>query len=182
MTESLTIADELRAKLKQAGYNARMVTIRHEHYSMGSSVHATIRSAAVDSRRVRAILETAEDISRDGFGEILSGGNRYVSLHYTDEVQEVYGRRHADAVDAALAELDKAGKGALIPIAGTALLVGWDEHRYRLSLWSRAGGHLCTVADPRQYAERAGTVRAILFDIALAAEKAALAGEGVARE
>lgn len=124
-------AARLRAALKAEGYNARDVSIRVESYSMGSTIHATIRSAAVPEGTVREILESAERISRcEITHEILSGGNRFVELHHTPEVQAILARRHIDALGDALLRLERdVHTNALEPIAGTdpPALLGWEN-------------------------------------------------------
>ena len=88
----MNTAQTLRAALKEAGFNARKVSVRHERYSMGSSVHVTIRDASVtDIAKVREIAETAESIRRCPIThEILSGGNTYVHVHATDDVRAAW--------------------------------------------------------------------------------------------
>jgi hypothetical protein len=71
-------ADRLRAALKQAGFNARKVSVRHLH----STLRVTIRDASASLTRVTEIAGAFESVHRDhATGEILCGGN--VASHIT---------------------------------------------------------------------------------------------------
>jgi hypothetical protein len=77
----MTTANNLRAALKQAGFNARMVTVRDRH----STLYVTIRDASASLTKVKAIAEPFESVSRDhATGEILSGGNTFLRVEYAD--------------------------------------------------------------------------------------------------
>jgi hypothetical protein len=76
-------ADRLRAALKQAGFNARCVSVRHDH----STLRVTIRDASVSLTRVQEIAGAFESVHRcEATGEILLGGNCYVDTEYDDKV------------------------------------------------------------------------------------------------
>ena len=71
-----TTANNLRAALKQVGFNTRMVTVRDRHCTLC----VTIRDASVSLTKVKAIVAPFESVSRDhATGEILCGG--HVSNH-----------------------------------------------------------------------------------------------------
>lgn len=71
-------ADNLRAALKQAGFNARKVTVRQHH----STLYVTVRDASASLSRVTEIAGQFEQVRRDhATGEIFCGG--YVSNHIT---------------------------------------------------------------------------------------------------
>lgn len=75
------------AKLKEAGYNNRMVSISCKH----STVTATIRDASVSYLKIQSIVEQHESISRcEVSGEILLGGNTYTEVLVSDEVAKVW--------------------------------------------------------------------------------------------
>lgn len=92
-------ANRLRAALKAAGFNARAVSVRHEHYSMGSTIHVTIMRAGIRLADVEKIASEFESVSRCSVtGEILNGGNTYLRVQHD--------RRVADAArEAVLANL-----------------------------------------------------------------------------
>ena len=74
-------ANSLRAALKQAGFNARKVSVRQQH----STLYVTIRDASVSLTRVTEIAGAFESVHRDhATGEILCGGNTFVRVEYAD--------------------------------------------------------------------------------------------------
>jgi hypothetical protein len=71
------IRAELKAKHK---WSSRDVSVKADHFSMGSAIRISIKNPDVSLAAVKAIAEAHESISRDeSTGEILSGGNRYAS-------------------------------------------------------------------------------------------------------
>ena len=139
MTTTGTTTDyaaEIRATLKaRHGWNARQVSVRASYYSMGSSIDVTIKDPAISLPTVKAIAEGAEHIRRcEATGEILGGGNRYVSVRYSHEAQEILGRRYADAVQRAVNTLT-VGSNALAQVEGTEYLVG-VPHEGRITIWN----------------------------------------------
>lgn len=98
----------IRQALKTAGVAARAVSVRAD----GSSIRVRINSASVKKALVAGIAMQYESISRDErSGEILCGGNTFVSVDYTAE---------------ALAELVASVKPALdaMPDDGTNVEIG----------------------------------------------------------
>lgn len=79
-------ANTIRAALKAAGYNARRVTVKSGGSSTHSSYKVTIRDASVSLSAITKIAMPYENVRRDGYGEILSGGNTYVDVEYHDSV------------------------------------------------------------------------------------------------
>lgn len=80
---------EIRTQLKSAGYNTRKVSIRVDKYSMGRSYYATIRDLEVDADVVKEIVNQLRDVRRCSVsGDILSGGNTYVDVDYSEKVIE----------------------------------------------------------------------------------------------
>ena len=76
-----TTANNLRAALKQSGFNARMVTVKERHCTLC----ITIRDASVSLTKVKAIVAPFERVSRDhATGEILGGGNTFTKTEYAD--------------------------------------------------------------------------------------------------
>lgn len=81
-------SDTLRTALKSAGYSSRKVTVRDRGGSLETSLLVTIRSADVSLSAVTAIAAPFENIHRDGYGEILGGGNTFVTVEYADALVE----------------------------------------------------------------------------------------------
>ncbi len=131
-------ADLLRAKLKAAGFNARRVTVRHDHFSMGSSIDVTIRDPDVSRETIKKIASEFESISRCSItGEILSGGNTYQSVNYSDKATATLRDRVRGVVVDAIARVRKQSPDTLEPIDG----LGWSvcvprERPNGLQLWS----------------------------------------------
>lgn len=128
-------AAEIRQILKRKhGWNSRQVSVRAEYYSMGSSIEVEIKDAAVPLPTVKALAEKAEHVRRcEVSGEILGGGNRYVSVRYSHDAQTIHGRRYADAVQRA-SDAVAPGSSSLQPIEGTPFMVGRPSSG-RLTLW-----------------------------------------------
>lgn len=123
-------AANIRAKLKEKGWTGRQVSVRSDLYSLGSAIRINIKDPKIPSDVVEAIAEPAENIRRDQLGEILSGGNRYVTVHYTTEALEAIGTPWIAPVVDAVARITET---FLIKVEGTPFLVGRD--RGRLTLW-----------------------------------------------
>jgi hypothetical protein len=125
----------IREQLKtQHGWTSRQVSIRAQYFSLGSSIDITIKDPTIPLTTVKQIAEQAEHIRRDErTGEILGGGNRYVSVRYSSEALDTLGRRYADAVQRAVNEVD-IGSQTLQQIDGTRFLVGRPDS-WRLTLW-----------------------------------------------
>ncbi|MEO7734895.1 MAG: hypothetical protein ABIY55_28325 [Kofleriaceae bacterium] len=79
----MNTANTLRAALKQAGFNARMVTVRERH----STLDITIRDASAALTKVKSIADRFELVTRDhATGEILCGGNVFIRVEYADSL------------------------------------------------------------------------------------------------
>lgn len=132
-------AAEIRAALKRAGYSGRDVSIKSDYYSMGSAIRIQIKNPRVPSKLVKALAEPAEDIRRDHFGDILSGGNRYVTISFSHEAEQALAAPYVEAVKAALAQLTLGNDRSLIPVEGVpGALVGLDNGCVP-ALWGKDG-------------------------------------------
>ena len=115
-------AKQIRQALKKNhGWTGRQVSVRTHLYSMGSSIYVTIKDASVDPEAVKAIAEPHAHVSRCEFtGDILNGGNMYVTVSLSREVREKLSAKHLEAVQAAIDELESCGRStAIIPVKGT---------------------------------------------------------------
>ena len=129
-------AAQLRAALKSKGWNSRDVSIRADSYSLGSSIRVTIKNPAVPLHVVKALAGNHERIHRDGYGEILGGGNRFVDVSYSSACVEILARRHIEALETAETALRTARDNALIPIGQTGYFLGHAYNGNGVSLWS----------------------------------------------
>lgn len=77
-------AKQIRGALKsELGLTQRDVSVRAQSYSMGSSIKVRLRSNKATLAQVEAIANKHQDVHYDeASGEILSGGNRFVSVEY----------------------------------------------------------------------------------------------------
>ncbi len=100
MAMSAETSKQIRANLKAAGLGARDVSVRNHSYSMGSSVRVQIRRAEVSLDLVSRIAMQSEQVSRDGSGEILSGGNTFVHVGYEPGALDAHTARAQAALDA----------------------------------------------------------------------------------
>jgi hypothetical protein len=125
---------QIRAALKAKGWSSRDVSVKSDLYSMGSSIHITIKNPAVPASVVKSIAQGHESISRDAYtGEILSGGNRYVFVNYSDAALDAFVVKWRDAVASAVAQI----KGSyLIPVEGSDFMVGEGSNGWGYSIWS----------------------------------------------
>jgi hypothetical protein len=90
-------AKKIRAALK-AAFPAVKFSVRSESYSMGSSVNISWTDGPTE-KQVEKIVSAHESIDRDGYGEILSGGNRFVHCRRTiGERITKYGNARADEI------------------------------------------------------------------------------------
>jgi hypothetical protein len=148
------IRAELKAKHK---WSSRDVSVKADHFSMGSAIRISIKNPAVSLAAVKEIAEAHESISRDpATGEILSGGNRYLDIGYSSEAREALAAQHLPAVEAAAAKLAEAEANHLIPVEGTGFLLGAGHHglRYGFSLWlgGACGSHQAEVSSAKEAA------------------------------
>jgi hypothetical protein len=125
----------IRATLKRAhGWSSRQVSVRAEYFSMGSSIDVIVKDPAIPLPAVKAVAEGSESIRRCEFsGEILSGGNRYVSVRYSHEAQATIGACYVEAVQRAI-DAVRPGSSGLEPIGDTGFLVG-RPNAWLLTLW-----------------------------------------------
>lgn len=82
----------------------------------------------------------AERVDRDQFGDILSGGNRFVFVNYDRDAMQQMAKQWIGAVDAAYIEMVADGRETgLYEIPGTALKLGKNANGYGFSLWDNRG-------------------------------------------
>lgn len=92
---------QIRKELKEkTGYNSRQVTVR-SHYS---ELIFTIRDINVDANKVKSFAEQYENIDYDyATGEILCGGNIFVRVMYSEDVENALIEKYIDDVTKAIA-------------------------------------------------------------------------------
>lgn len=138
-------AATIRAALKQKGWTTRDVSVRAKNFAGGSSVHIQVKNPDVPLKAVEAIAKGEEHVRRCEYsGEILSGGNRYVSVDYSYEAQQALVARRLADVEAALAKVDG---NVLIPVGDSGYLVG--KQGWEVTLWHRDQAHIVCAGDAR---------------------------------
>lgn len=76
-------AAEIRKKLKDIGYNSRMVSVRSSSFSGGDDIVIRMKSTDVDETKVREICKSYESIDYDEYsGEVLMGANSFVFVEW----------------------------------------------------------------------------------------------------
>lgn len=149
-------AERIRQELKDKGYKRAQFSVRAHSFSMGSSVDVVIKDARVPIKVVREVVSPAESIRRCEYsGEILSGGNRYTSVRYSEEALQVFQARWLPAVQEAIKALPEFPTPHLIPVKGSRFLVGRSHTGSGLSLWTDAG-HVTSVYEPEHVARQIG--------------------------
>ena len=78
------LAKELRNELKELGYNRNMVSITSDY----NSINVNIKSIDVDFKKVAELANNYKKIDRDHSGDILQGGNIFVSIEYAENLME----------------------------------------------------------------------------------------------
>ncbi|MHC4176022.1 MAG: hypothetical protein ACYSWU_00860 [Planctomycetota bacterium] len=135
-------AKEIRKAYKAKGWNSRMVSVRSEYFSMGSSIDVTVKDARVNVEDAKRIAKGHDRVDRCQYsGEILSGGNRYVSVRISDQAREALGTPYLDRVREAIKKRNQEESDSVI-IAITEsdseegfFGVGKSSCGYRLTLW-----------------------------------------------
>ena len=149
-------AAAIRAALKAKGISSRAVSVRSDSYSMGSSIDICVKDPNVSLATVKRLAEPHESIRRCEYsGEILSGGNRYVSVTYTSEALDALAARHIAAVEAAKLALEASSENSLIPVGDTGYFLGNTNNGWGLSVWNQTS-HVQQVSDAKGAAATIG--------------------------
>lgn len=131
---STDTAKAIRAELKTAGYNRNAVSVRSRHWG---SVCVTIKSVDVDYREVNKIAKSHECVSRCSYsGDILSGGNIFVSVKYSDRAID------ASGLDDAIRDI--ACNGRPLPVgADGQVIIEETPDRGGFAVWHVPAGESC---------------------------------------
>lgn len=89
------LSKEIRELLKKEGYKRTDISVRNVRCTMDTIVDVTIKNPYINRKRVDDLLKHFRDIDRDErTGEILSGGNTFVSVEWEygifNEVRQAY--------------------------------------------------------------------------------------------
>ncbi len=129
-------AKAIRQALKREhGWTAKHVSVRSHLYSMGSSIRIVIKDATVLRPAVERIANEHESVRRCEYsGDILSGGNRFVFVEYSEEARQAMAEPYKAPVSAAMAELAPDDDRTLKPVKGTGAHVGRNS-KWLFGLW-----------------------------------------------
>ncbi len=131
-----TKAQTVQAELKANGINSRQVSVRADNYSMGSSIDVTIRDAAISPGQVVPVAYKVERVDRcEITGEILSGGNTYVHVAYSEDVRAERCKELAAEIDRAILKVEH-GSNALVPVEGHELFIGAGKWEGEFAIWN----------------------------------------------
>lgn len=124
------IRDQIKREL---GATSRQVSVKAESYSMGSTIHVTVKDVNVSLAAVRRIALAHERVQRcRQTGEIMSGGNRFIDVEYSTEAL----RPLRDVFEAALRSVEST-PGAYASALGMSASVSSDGY------WTATGGIYC---------------------------------------
>ena len=83
------VTNAMKAILKKAGIDTRLISIRHKWCGYSESYHVEIKSKAIDKKTVSMICSNFAKIDRnERTGEILAGGNTYVFVDYCWDIRK----------------------------------------------------------------------------------------------
>jgi hypothetical protein len=139
LTPTAERAKAIRKALKERGWGAKQVSVRTHNYSMGSSIRILVHDPDVSRAAVQALADEHESVRRDGFGEILSGGNRFVFVEFSHKHRDAAAARILPRVEKALAELDTVSERTHVEIEGTSLTLARDPtYPDAIALWGKS--------------------------------------------
>lgn len=115
-------AAAIRKELKAHGWGPREVSVQTRYASLMSAIDAVIKTPDAPYETVLATVTAYEWIHRDATGEILGGGNTYTDVRYSPACRAILARRHIEALERAIAELDP-NESYLKPIDGCPWVV-----------------------------------------------------------
>jgi hypothetical protein len=144
MSTATEEAKRIRATYKKLGWSSRMVSVRSEYFSMGSAVNVTIKDPRVNAEKAKSIAEESERIHRcEVTGEILGGGNQYVSVTHSSECRDAMAAPWIEPLRAALAEIPKGDytRHATVEGAGDATVA--FDHAGMAAIWHDGRHGMC---------------------------------------
>ncbi len=104
-TMSQQVKAQITAALKELGINSRMVSVRVPHHG---AVSVTIRDSRVDYGTICKITKQFEQVNCcDYSGDILAGGNTFVSVYTSTEADAGYAKFYLEQVSEALANVGR---------------------------------------------------------------------------
>jgi hypothetical protein len=133
----------IRSELKaRHGWTSRQVSVKSDSYSMGSSIDIKIKVPGISIAAVEEVANGQERIHRcEHTGEILSGGNRYVSVSLDWELI----KREAVKLVAWVEETPiHPSQLRIVEVCGERYFIGRTHEAYGYSVMSANGGFIPT--------------------------------------
>lgn len=142
---SAEVAKKIRADLKAAGYKTggkyAQVSVRSPHWG---SIRVTVKDPEADFDQIEKISEAHERIRRCEMShEILSGGNTFVNVNWSDEARQAIAEPFLERAAAAFAEAVEKPSNIHTDIPGTKVSITeehgmvqvWGEIRMMQQVW-----------------------------------------------
>lgn len=101
--------------IKALGYNSRQVSVKDNGGSLNWSFSVTVRDPKVNMEAVEQAAKGFQEIDRcQASGEILSGGNVYIRVKATEEVEEQWAKEFLPMLEEAAAKIEDGQKGVRV--------------------------------------------------------------------
>jgi len=85
----MLLKPEIKATLKEAGYNQRMVSVKERSCGYSQAYIITVRSKDINIKDIKALLSKYELQRRcEASGDFLQGANVYIDYYYSDAIEE----------------------------------------------------------------------------------------------
>lgn len=129
------LREELKAKMKAAGFNSKKVSVSVKVVGYSDSIRMTIKDSSVDEKKVREIGESFRHIDRcESSGEILSGGNTYLHIGYSDSARDEIYTKYQNDIQKAIEKLKDTKEGYGVTLLDDfTLFQKWkDVARYKV--------------------------------------------------
>ena len=152
-------AQNVRTAYKKRGWTSRQIGVRSDSYSMGSALRITIKDGQIPMHEAKEIAQSEEHIRRDGYGEILSGGNRYVEVNLNRDARSYKTLLYLDRVKRAIYLLNDPPDNVLQPVI-KGYHVGRAANGYGFALWGETS-----------HIQQANSAEGIALALALAVER-----------
>ena len=93
-------SNEVAEYLKSKGYNRTKVSVKHEYCGYSDRYIVTVKDASIPLDDIKALVQKFSSVDRDErTGEILSGGNTYIHVNYSEKAVEKVLHEYADKVN-----------------------------------------------------------------------------------
>lgn len=128
-------AAQLRKELKKCGWTSRDISVRAKRCTYSSAIDVVVKRADIDMGRVKELAMEYESIRRcEASGEILSGGNTYVSVSRDYKLTEAMAAAIRPACVAALKEA-VADHNRVFAVEDTGFTLSVSRHNNRITMW-----------------------------------------------